>query len=54
MEAAMPPVMRGDENSELLDKSGMANEPTTVVACAGLSCGTTRKKKRKNVFVPQL
>lgn len=29
---------------------GMANEPTTVVACTGLSCGTTRKKKKKKCF----
>lgn len=53
MEAAMPRMKRGGENFELLDKFGMVNEPTSVLACAGLSCGTTRKK-RKNVFVPQL
>lgn len=54
MEAAMPCTMRTDKNSELLDKFGMVNEPTSVLACAGSSCGTTRKKKKKNVFVPQL
>lgn len=47
MEAAMPRVMRGSENSELLDKFGMVNEPTSVLACAGLSCGTARGGKKE-------
>lgn len=48
MEAAMPRVMRGSKNSELLDKFGMVNEPTSVLACAGLSCGTARGEKKRS------
>lgn len=48
MEAAMPRVKRGNKNFELLDKFGMVNEPTSALACAGLSCGTTRKKKKRS------
>lgn len=52
MEAAMPRVMRADKNSELLDKFGMASEPTTVMAV--LDCHAAPAEKKRNVFVPQL
>lgn len=46
MEAAMPRVMRGSKNSELLDKFGMVNEPTSVLDCHAALRGGEKKKRR--------
>lgn len=43
MEAAMPRVMRGSNNSELLDKFGMVNEPTSVLDCHAALRGGKKK-----------